>query len=155
MEAKYRVNISHELEEFRKHPTKSRLWLIPLIILLCFLYAGVTSLRNGRTRTGFFMLAAAAVCSLVCAFIYYLTRLPRYVRSMTKTGPVLFFEDHFETQGQNGHRSYDYRRLKGITETETEFFLEMEAGRYVVIQKVDCSGELISFLSDLKKQSSR
>jgi hypothetical protein len=151
MEAKYRVNISHELEEFRKHPTKSRLRLIPLIILLCFLYAGVTSLRSGRTRTGFFMLAFAAVCSLVCAFIYYLTRLPRYVQRVIKTGPVLFFEDHFETQGQNGHRSYDYRHLMGIKETETEFYLTVEAGRDVVIQKVDCSGELISFLSKLQK----
>ena len=151
MEPKYRVNISHELEEYRKHPTKPRLRMIILpVVLLWLLYSGVTSLRSGRTRTGFFMLAFAAVCSLVCAFIYYLTRLPRYVQRVIKTGPVLFFEDHFETQGQNGHRSYDYRHLMGIKETETEFYLTVEAGRDVVIQKVDCSGELISFLGNLK-----
>ena len=152
MEPKYRVHISYVLEEYRKHPTKPRLRMIILpVVLLWLLYSGVTSLRSGRTRTGFFMLAFAAVCSLVCAFIYYLTRLPRYVQRVIKTGPVLFFEDHFETQGQNGHRSYDYRHLMGIKETETEFYLTVEAGRDVVIQKVDCSGELISFLSKLQK----
>lgn len=151
MEAKYRVNISHELEEFRTHPTKPRLWLILVVIPLWFLCYGVTSLRSGRTRTGIIMLAAAAVCSLLYIFFYYMTRLPRYVQRLNRTGPVLFFEDHFETQGQNGPRSYAYRHLKGITETETEFFLAVEAGRYVVIQKVDCSEDLISFLGNLKK----
>ena len=158
MEPKYTTNTSLDLEDFRRYAkamnTQPRGLLVTVLILIWILYSGVTNLRSGNTVMGIFMVAVVVICPLI--YVYTSRRQSeRYFEKLKETGgtqfTVLFFDDHFETQSKNGQGTYAYKDLKSMKETETDFYLEVETGHCVIIQKKNCSAELINFLHNPQK----
>ena len=64
---------------------------------------------------------------------------------------ISFYEDHFETRNLVTHSSYDYSKLRGVTETVTNFYIMIKSNSGVIVQKKNCSGELIDFIKKLEK----
>jgi predicted xylose isomerase-like sugar epimerase len=64
---------------------------------------------------------------------------------------VLFYDDHFETKGEKNSSTYEYAKLHGIVETDTDFYLEVERGQAVILQKQKCDAELSAFIRGLRK----
>ena len=158
MEANYKSETHLELEDFRRYAKtmggQPRGLLITVIVLLWLLYSGVTNLRSGRLAMGAMMVAVVIICPLI--YLYTSRRQSeKYYQRLKETGgtdfTVFFYEDHFETQSQNGQGNYAYKDLKNMVETDTDFYLEVEAGHCVIIQKKNCSQDLVGFLHGLKK----
>jgi hypothetical protein len=157
MEAKYTAKTNLELDDFRRYAKtmggQPRGLLLTVIVLLWILYSGVTNLRSGRFAMGGLMVAVVVICPLI--YLYTSRRQSvKYFERLKETGgtdfTVFFYEDHFETESRNGRGNYAYKDLKNKVETDTDFYLEVEAGHCVIIQKKNCSQDLIGFLHDLK-----
>ena len=158
MEAKYTAKTNLELDDFRRYAKtmggQPRGLLLTVIVLLWILYSGVTNLRSGKTAMGCLMVAVVVICPLI--YLYTSRRQSqKYFDRLRETGgtdfTVSFYDDHFETQSKNGQGTYAYKDLKNMVETETDFYLEVEAGHCMIIQKKNCGADLISFLHNLRK----
>ena len=64
---------------------------------------------------------------------------------------VRFYDDRFETQNETSHGVHEYSKLYKVVEAPDDFYLEIEQGHSVIIQKKNCSEELIAFLRTLMR----
>ena len=125
-----------------------------VIALIWILVSGAVNLGTGRTALGIFMLAVVAVCPVL-----YLIGIKRQVErgyeGISKAGGnrfrISFYEDHLETENASNHGSYKYAELCAVIDTEDDVYLEVKPGSCVIVQKKNCSPELLEFLRGLKK----
>jgi hypothetical protein len=64
---------------------------------------------------------------------------------------VNFYEDRFETRNSTSHGVHEYSKLFNVVESDSGIYLEIEQGHSVIIEKKNCSEELIAFLRKLEK----
>ena len=55
-----------------------------------------------------------------------------------------------ERPNDTSHGVHEYSKLYKVVETEEDFYMEIERGHSVIIQKKNCSDELIAFLRTMK-----
>ena len=156
MEPRYTTDTSLELEDFRRYAktmgSQPRGLLIALLVLMMLLYYGISNMRSGNTVMGLSMIGVVVLCPLVYMGTSRLQSKKFFERLKASGGnayTVLFFDDHFETRSKNGQVVYAYQDLKGITSTRTDFYLEVGNGHSVIVQKKNCSEELLTFLYGL------
>lgn len=159
MEPKYTAETSLELEDFRRYAkimqeSKKRGLLVTVLALLWIAGSGIVNLRNGHGSRGIFMLCVVIICPLIYLFTAR-RQSRRYYEKLRAEGSTSFtldfYEDHFTTKGTQRESDYAYKDLQALIETPTDFYLEVAAGHCVIVQKRNCSEELIAFLHDLHK----
>ncbi len=160
MEPKYSVDITLEQADIKRFAKMlqgdhKKGYIITAVAIVWILYSAIFNLRNGKTAIGAFMLAVVILAPL--SFLYATRRQVRKSYQVIKEAggdryTVLFYDDHFETKGEKSHGSYEYANLNDVIETDTDFYLEVEKGQSVILQKQKCNAELSSFIREIRKK---
>jgi hypothetical protein len=159
MEPRYAVDITltqKDIKRFAKmlRGDMKKGYIISALVIVWILYSAWFNLRNGKPTLGIFMIAVVILAPL--AFLYASWRQVRKSYQVIRESggdryKVLFYDDHFDTKGEKNSSTYEYAKLHGIVETDTDFYLEVERGQAVILQKEKCNAELSSFIRGLKK----
>lgn len=159
MEPKYTVDISltqKDIKRFAKmlRGDQKKSCLISAFVIVWILYSAWFNLRNGKPTLGIFMIVVVILAPL--AFLYATWRQVRKSYQIIRESggdryKVLFYDDHFETKGEKNSSSYEYAKLHAIIETAADFYLEVEAGQAVILQKQNCNAELSDFIRGIRK----
>ena len=159
MEPKYSADITltqNDIKRFAKmlQGDQKKGYIFTAIALIWILYAAYSNLRHGKTILGIFMIVVVIGCLVIT--LYTTNRQLRKNFEMIKAAggdrfTVLFYDDRFETKGEKNSSSYEYAKLHGIVETDTDFYLEVERGQAVILQKQKCDAELSAFIRGLRK----
>lgn len=130
-----------------------RAWLKAGLCSLCFLVLGLLSWADSRTMACVYVVAA-----LLFPFLLQFSmdrRLKKaYASNQSLQGmhyELRFYADHLETSGSIGFSTLPYAKLYRILETETNFYLLVSRNQGVVLQKENCTPELIQFVRGLQK----
>ena len=129
-------------------------YIISALVIVWILYSAWFNLRNGKPTLGIFMIAVVIAAPL--SFLYATWRQVRKSYQVIRESGgdryrVLFYDDRFETKGEKNSSTYEYAKLHGIIETDTDFYLEVERGQAVILQKQKCDAELSAFIRGLRK----
>ena len=65
---------------------------------------------------------------------------------------MTFYLDHYEEVNKMGRVAYKYVQLRHIYETSTNFYLMRTGMQGAIVEKANCTPELIQFLGKIKKQ---
>lgn len=157
-EVKYTTTTSLDLEEYRKYVktmqgNQLKNNVIAIVACIWLLAAGAFNVYNGRTILGFFMIVVgigAPILVRVGAANQTVRDFDKIMEAGGGNFRVRFYEDRFETQNDTSHGVHEYSKLYNVIESDSAFYLEIEQGRSVIIQKKNCSDELIAFLRTLK-----
>lgn len=155
---KYTTETDLSLDEYKKYVRKmqgSQLKNNIMAIIACIwlIAAGAYNIYNGKTILGAFMLIVGIGAPILVKVGSNNQTERDYARIKEAGGNrfrVRFYDDRFETQNDTSHGVHEYNKLYDVLETEENFYLEIEQGHSVIIQKKNCSDELIAFLRTLK-----
>jgi hypothetical protein len=115
--------------------------------------AGIFNIYQAKTMLGVFMIVVGVGAPILVRFGAN-NQSERDFEKIKEAGGahfrVRFYDDHFETQNDTSHGVHEYSKLYKVVETEEDFYMEIERGHSVIIQKKNCSDELIAFLRTLK-----
>lgn len=160
MEPKYSVDITLEQDDIKRFAKMlqgdhKKGYLLTAVAIVWILYAAISNIRGGKTVLGVFMLAVVILAPL--SFLYATRRQVRKSYQVIKEAggdryTVLFYDDHFETRGAKSAGNYEYANLNDVIETDTDFYLEVEKGQSVILQKKNCNAELSSFIREIRKK---
>ena len=158
-EVRYTTHTELGLEEYKKYvramqgsQTKNN--IIAGVACLWLLLAGAYNIYQGKTVLGIFMIVVSIAAPLLVRFGANSQAERDYKKIEDAVGTqfqVFFYDDRFETKNDTSHGVHEYAKLYKVVETEEDFYLEIEQGHSVIIQKKNCSDELIAFLRTLKR----
>ena len=155
----FTVHTDLELSEYKKYVramqgSQLKSSIIAVIVCLWLLAAGVYNIYSGKTVLGFFM-AFVAIVAPILVRVTANNQTERDYKHICEAGgnsfEVNFYEDHFETKNSTSHGVHEYDKLFNVVESDSGFYLEIEQGHSVIIEKKYCSEELIAFLRKLEK----
>jgi hypothetical protein len=160
MEPKYTVDITldeNDIKRFAKmlQGDQKKGYIFTAVAVLWILYAAIANLRSGKTLIGIAMLIIVIGCPLIYLYTSRRELRKNYERIKAQGGDkftVLFYDDHFETRGEKSKGSYEYAKLHNMIETDRDFYLEVEQGQCVILQKHKCNEELSAFIRGLKSR---
>lgn len=159
MEPRYTTETNYDITEYRKYVktlqgSQTRNNIIAIVACLWLLAAGIYNVYGGRTMLGIFMIVVG-IGAPVLVRVGASNQTARDFVKIEEAGGnrfrVRFYDDHFETQNDTAHGTHEYSKLYDIIETDSSFYLEVEKGQSVIIQKKNCSDELTAFIRTLKK----
>ncbi len=158
-EVRYTTQTDLGLEEYKRYvrvmqgsQTKNN----AIVIVACawLILAGAYNIYQGRTVLGIFMIFVG-IAAPILVRVGANNQMERDYKKIEDAGGtqfrVRFYDDHFETQNDTSHGTHEYSKLYKIVEAPDDFYLEIEQGHSVIIQKKNCSDELIAFLRTLKR----
>ena len=160
MEPKFVTQTDFTLEEYRQYVktmmgSRKKERIIGVVLGIWILAAAVMYITKGRYVLAAFMIIVV-VGSPIVVEAARRKQLENTFDAILKTRgnifTVSFFEDHLESDSLSGHGTYDYSKLYGVIETETNFYIMDLPNQGIIVQKKNCSGELIDFIrQELKK----
>ena len=159
MEPRYMTETGYDIVEYKKYVqtlqgSQTRNNLIAALASLWLLAAGAYSIYGGRTMLGIFMIVVG-IGAPVLVRVGAANQTERDFVKIEEAGGnrfrIRFYDDHFETQNETAHGTHEYSKLYDVIETDSSFYLEVEKGHSVIVQKKNCSDELIAFIRTLKK----
>lgn len=157
-EVRFMTETSLDLAEYKKYVktmqgSQLKNNIIAIAACIWLLGAGAYNIYNGRTILGLFMIIVG-VGAPILVRVGAANQTQRDFDKIMEAGGgnfrVRFYDDRFETQNDTSHGVHEYKKLYNVVESDSAFYLEVEQGRSVIIQKKNCSDELIAFLRTLK-----
>lgn len=156
---KFTTETNLDLSDYRKYvrtmqgsQTKNNIASIAVCVFLVI--AGIYNVSSAKTMLGIFMIVVA-VAAPILVRVGAGNQIQRDFDKLSEAGGthfhVRFYEDRFETQNDTSHGVHEYQKLYKVVETDDAFYMEIEKGHSVIIQKKNCSDELIAFLKTLEK----
>ena len=158
-EVRFTTHTSLGLQEYKNYvramqgdQTKNNI----IAILLCawLILAGIYNVYKGNTVLGIFMIVVGVAAPLMVRFGANSQSERNYKKIEDAGGTdftVNFYEDRFETINETSHGVHEYNKLFKVVESADDFYLEIEPGHSVIVQKKNCNNELIAFLRTLVK----
>ena len=114
---------------------------------------GIYNVYSAKTMLGIFMIVVG-IAAPILVRVGAGNQIERDFDKLSEAGGthfhVRFYEDRFEAQNDTSHGVHEYAKLYKVVETDDAFYLEVEMGHSVIIQKKNCSDELIAFLKTLE-----
>ena len=159
MGPKYMTETAYDITEYKKYVrtmqgSQVKNNVIAGLACVWLLLAGAYNIYGGKTMLGIFMIIVG-IGAPILVRVGATNQTARDFVKIEEAGGnrfrVRFYEDHFETQNDTAHGTHEYSKLYSVIETDTSFYLEVEKGQCVIIQKKNCSDELIAFIRTLKK----
>ena len=158
-EVRYTTQTELGLEEYKRYvramqgsQTKNN--AIAVVGCAWLILAGAYNIFQGRMVLGIFMIVVG-IAAPILVRVGANNQMERDYKKIEDAGgtqfSVRYYEDHFETQNDTAHGVHEYSKLYKVVEAPDDFYLEIEQGHSVIIQKKNCSDELIAFLRTLKK----
>ena len=157
-DVKFMTQTILDLAEYNKYVKAmqgSQLKNIAIAVAACIwlLAAGAYNISKGSTILGIFMIVVG-IGAPILVRVGANNQTERDFEKIREAGGanfrVRFYEDRFETQNDTSHGVHEYKKILNVIENDTAFYLEVEKGRSVIIQKKNCSEELITFLRTLQ-----
>ena len=157
-EVRYTTETTLGLDEYKKYVrtmqgSQLKNNIIAAVACIWLIAAGAFNIYNAKTVLGVFMIVVG-VGAPILVRVGANNQSERDFEKIREAGGayfrVRFYDDHFETQNDTSHGVHEYSKLYAVVETEEDFYLEIERGHSVIIQKKNCSDELIAFLRTLK-----
>ena len=159
MEPKYVVQTDFNLEEYEKY-VKAMMGrrktgqIIEKALIVIILAVAVLELVAGNYVMAALQAFVAVGVPLIFRFVNRKQIEKTYDRIRKIQGNVFtisFYEDHFESRNQATQSSIEYSRICGVIETETNFYLLIMPNQGFIVQKKNCSYELLDFIRNMKK----
>lgn len=123
-----------------------------IICVLCFLASVVSLFRGNFERFSFFLMLGMLYPSLNVLLKNQMLK-SAWDSNKTLQGHkthYLFYEDHMEMSGEFGNSSYKYSDLYKIIEGKTVFCFMTANNLGHVLNKTNCSDELMEFIRSLE-----
>lgn len=157
-EVRYTTETTLGLDEYKKYVrtmqgSQLKNNIIAAAACIWLIVAGIFNIYHAKTMLGVFMIVVG-VGAPILVWVGANNQSERNFEKIKEAGGahfrVRFYDDHFETQNDTSHGVHEYSKLYKVVETEEDFYMEIERGHSVIIQKKNCSDELIAFLRTLK-----
>ena len=148
-----------DLSEYRKYVramqgSQLKSSITAIFVCVWLLGAGIYNIYRGKNVLGLFM-AIVAVVAPILVRVAANNQTERDYAKICEAGgnafEVSFYEDRFETRNSTSHGVHEYSKLFNVVESDSGIYLEIEQGHSVIIEKKNCSEELIAFLRKLEK----
>lgn len=159
MEPKFVTRTTLDLEDYKRYiktmqgsRNRKRQYATTAVVTLWILFVAIMNINGGKVGIGVFIAAVAILWPL---FRYYMgnRQFARVFAQIRDSGgsrfDVFFFDDYLETKTRDGGGRYEYKDLQNVVETEKDFYIEPEEGLCLIVQKKNCSEELLSFIKEL------
>ena len=158
-EVRYTTQTELGLEEYKRYvramqgsQTKNN--AIALVACAWLVLAGAYNIYLNNMVLGIFMIFVG-IAAPILVRVGANNQMERDYKKIEDAGgtqfSVRFYDDRFETQNETSHGVHEYSKLYKVVEAPDDFYLEIEQGHSVIIQKKNCSDELIAFLRTLKR----
>ena len=156
---KYSTHTSLGLQEYKNYVRamqgdQTRNNIISALLCIWLILAGIYNIYRGSMVLGIFMIIVGAAAPLLVR-VGANNQSERNFKKIRDAGgtdfTVNFYGDRFETISETSHGVHDYAGLFKVVESDDDFYLEIEQGHSVIVQKKNCSAELTAFLRTLVK----
>ena len=157
--AKFTTRTSLGLQEYKNYiramqGSQTKNTIISALLCAWLILAGAYNIYRGNMVLGIFMIVVGVAAPLMVR-VGASSQSERDYEKIREAGgtefTVNFYEDRFETISENARGVHEYAKLYRVVESEDDFYLEIEQGHSVIVQKKNCSAGLIAFLRTLVK----
>ena len=139
-------------ETLRFHFILSRKSMAIFYIALIVVWIQDSISKGAVSRPFLFLLLLVLVLNiLLFFFLWYLKQKNDYQKDRNQNSKIVFrfFEEHFEKKSPIGTSTIYYDKLYKVIETKTNFYLMISPNQGDIIQKENCTEQLIEFLHKL------
>ena len=156
---KFTTETNLDLSDYRKYVktmqgSQVKNNTISIAVCAFLVIMGIYNVYSAKTMLGIFMIVVG-IAAPILVRVGAGNQIERDFDKLSEAGGthfhVRFYEDRFEAQNDTSHGVHEYAKLYKVVETDDAFYLEVEMGHSVIIQKKNCSDELIAFLKTLEK----
>ena len=159
MEPLFTTQTAYTLEEYKKFNQKLLLgkkivlYILAFLILVLILITAMTTRNSSIIVLGLLWL----ICALILLPIAQNSALKKAYysnRTLQKSGLYTynFFSNHLEAKTAKSFSSVEYCDIYNILESKTNFYIMIAINQAYIINKSNCSPELIEFIKNLKQK---